>query len=747
MTFLDSQSAGGSRASLPPLQINPAVVVGLGAFGRVTLRLVAERLLPNHSALLDGLGWLWLDTAGWQENWLQGTAPDPAAVGRPPRTIEPKPWSQACRHATSWTTGSALRRAGYEVGNALDTIVVAHVDDPLAQGALWPLLELIRAESPRQDHRVTLILATDSRRIGGRSDASLGQFFDQLAQRLIADRTDPAPGAVVWCYLCDAQGVKGQLADDAQPTARLVAAQAELVAGFVGLLLASDLRCDQTYARTAIPELASDLGLPRHAALVSSFSWGAYVLPIDQILALVRDRVALRLYQAIFAKKTSVADREAGSFLRERLLKDIDLSPQGLRDCLSRDADGATISLDTTPPKLGRRGPEATLKALTRWREDLEACWDDETVSPAFQIERNATTFLAKVSEGIRRQVAAAVAEGPHGLNRALVFVEGLPQAIEDARVEVMADDRYYRKRTIPSARRELREIRELITERPERVWRDLVIVGLVVALGIVVTRWQRPDLWTLALALGSASLAAVLIGHFWRRWRTLTERRNDFISALKIRYQSAQERKLRVTRRGLFDGLLNVVREERSNLLACKRAIARAGAILAEVESLPLQPMYGEYVLCEPTAYPLPFQDVDDERLADLAAQHLDMAGLPLWPPPDARTVLAWLRDGVDSALAAWRNTVSVVGWTDPRPSQVIRDLAAVVPSQFPLLSPDHCQIELNIVGLPKRDRRFLPRRDAPDNLLVISTHDLRRFSYAPTRHGLELKRPRGLG
>ncbi|MCP4531085.1 MAG: hypothetical protein GY831_07645, partial [Delftia sp.] len=178
----------------------------------------------------------------------------------------------------------------------LDTVVVAHVDEPMAREALWPLLDLVRAQPPLRENRMTLVLACDSRRFSGPSASALAQFFDQLAERLVADRAKAVPGAIAWCYLCDTLDADSRLlGSDAQDA---VKSQLELVEGFLTLLLGSGLRRDPAYVRTALPELAHDVHAPPSAALVSSFSLGAVVLPVDQIVALARDQLALRLHEA-----------------------------------------------------------------------------------------------------------------------------------------------------------------------------------------------------------------------------------------------------------------------------------------------------------------------------------------------------------------------------------------------------------------------------------------------------------------
>jgi hypothetical protein len=487
VTTSDTPLPDTPGASRPPLRLNPAVVIGLSDFGGAALCLLAGRLRPTHPALFEKMGWLWLTLSGWQAGPFPDPAPDPSGEHVAPLDIAPAPLARALDAATSQATVAALSRAGYDVGATLDTVVVARADDPFTQGALWPLLDLIRAQPPLRENRVTLVLASDSRRFTGPSAPALAEFFGALAERLAADRSDPAPGAIAWCYLCDALDVDSRLLGGAGGIKTVVQSQVELAAGLAALLVGSGLRRDPLYERSALPELAHDLSAPSDAALFSSFGLGAFVLPVEQIAALARDRLALRLHEAALPPQASVADREAAWSAYERFLAAADLSPQGLRDRLLRGPDGAPIRFDTSPPDLGGLDPETILKALARWRTGLEERWGDEGSSPPAQIARNADTLLDEMSAEIRREVAGLAQSGPRGLHQALAFLDELPQALEEARVQLMADDSNYLKKTIPSADERFRELGKLVTDKLVHVG---INVSSVKAIGHKLSTW-----------------------------------------------------------------------------------------------------------------------------------------------------------------------------------------------------------------------------------------------------------------
>lgn len=737
---------GTSRS---PLQINPAVVVGLGGFGGAALRRVVDRLRLSHPVLLDEMGWLWLTTAGWRPVGSSDPSPDPLGECAALVTIAHEPLLQAFDRATSQASVAALNDAGYDIGTTLDLIIVARADDPFARGALWPLLDLIHLQAPLRDNRVTLILACDSRRFAGPSAPSLAQFFGALAELLVADRANPAPGAIAWCYLCDALDADGQLLENGDQVKDVVTAQVELVAGFVALLVGSGLRRDLAYSRTAIPQLAHDTNAPPDAALVSSFGWGAYVLPIDQIVALARDRVALRLHGVAFPSKTAVADREAAANARERWMGTTDLSPQGLRERLLGSPDGASIRFNTTPPDLLGFEPEATLRGLGRWRTGLESQWTDKGTSPPAQIERNADELLGELTAGIQREVTAMIGDRVRGPYQAPAFLEGLPQLIEEARVHTMDDDRYYRKMAVPSLDEKLREFETLTGEAGGRGWRVLIVLNLVFAIAFAFALWKKPHFWPYVLSLWLGGLVGLQIARSWLYRRRLAKCQSDFVAAVQFKFQALEEQEMRVKRRGLFDALLLVVREERGGLLAWRRAVAAAKGMLTRTDVSPPQTTGEERLLCEPADFPSPVDDYDEEDIADFAARCLDPATRPRPRESDAEAIAAWLRSGAESVLAGWQRTVNIVDWHAWEPRDVVKELAATVQLQWPLAPGEGRQVGLDVIGFPERDMMVPHEPTVSDRVLVVSTRDPARLSYAPTRHGLRLKKlavPRSL-
>lgn len=739
MTTSNAPFVDSLGASRPPLRVNPAVVVGLGDFGGAALHLLVARLRPTHPALLEGIGWLWLTMSGWGAQAWPDPPPDPAAEHMAPVSVAPAPLAQALDQATSQATVAASERAGYDVGTALDTVVVARVDDPLAQEALWPLLDLIRAQPPLRENRVTLVLASDSRRFAGPSAPALARFWGALAERLVTDRANPVSGAVAWCYLCDTLDVDSRLLGGGGGIKEVVQSQVELVGGFLALLIGSGLRRDPAYARTASAELAHDVSAPLDTALVSSFSVGAYVMPVAPIAALARDRLALRLHEAAFPSQASVQDREAAWSARERLLAATDLSPRGLRGRLLRGPDGTRLRFDTTPPDLTGLDPQAALQALARWRVDLEAQWADESTSPLAQSTRNADALLEELTGLVRREVDGLVEDDPRGLYQALAFLEEMPQAIEEARVQLLADDSDSAKRTIPSADESFRQLGDQVTGK-RRPWHSLLLASVVYVPLIVLSLQMQRTVWPILLALWLGTMISILALQPWRQRRQLAERRADFITAVRLKFRTTQERKLRAQRRDTLEGLLEAIRRERQALLAWQETIAAAPTTLVDADVPSFRPACGERPLCDAADYPSPVQGYDGEQIAALAALHLDPHTRPRWRESDVGIIVAWLREGAERALAGWQRGIGVAGWSEPEPAQAINELAAAVQTQWPLAPDERRQVELNLVGLPERDELLLPQLERRGQI-VVSTYDSARLSYAPTCHGLRLK------
>ncbi|MGD9099163.1 MAG: hypothetical protein PVF45_01700 [Anaerolineae bacterium] len=740
MTISNTPLAGALGASRPALRVNPAVVVGVGDFGGVALRRLTSRLRRTHLALVESMGWLRLTTSGWQEPSsaeLTTAGPYNAAPVYAPLTIAPAPLAQALDAATSQATVGALNEAGYDVSASLDTLIIAHADEVLAREALWLLLDLLRAQPPLRKNRVTLVLACDSRRFAGPSAPALAGFFDQLAARLVAGRAAPRSGAVAWCYLCDVLDVDSRLLGNQDA----VQSQVELVEGFVALLIGSGLRRDRAYARTALPQLAHDVGAPPDAALVSSFSLGACVLPVEQIAALAHDRLALRLHGAAFPPKASVTDRETGWSARERLLASVDLSPQSLRARLLRGPDDAPLRFDTTPPDLSGMDEETTLRGLARWRNDLQTRWAEESTSPPAQIARNAGALLDELSGQVRREVDGLVKNSPRGLYQALAFLDELPQAIREAQIQLTADDGGFLEMMIPSVDQSFQKLGDHVTKKQWRWWESLILASVVYFPLMILFLLNQVDWWYGWLVVWSVNvISAWIFGP--RRYRgRLAKLQTDFIAAVRLKFKSAREREMRTRRRGILDGLSQAVRQERVALLDWQRTIAEARMALASATVPPFQSTGGERPLCDPADYPSPVEGYDEEKIAELA-HYLDPATRPYRRQDEARAIVAWLQQGAERALAGWRETLNVAAWTGAEPAQVIDDLVSSVRPQWPLAPRERRQVELNVVGLLEKDARVLPERDDLGRVVVVSTYDPLRLTYAPTRHGLRLKK-----
>jgi hypothetical protein len=664
-------------ASRPRLRVNPAVIVGLGDFGGVALRRLSERLRAHHPALLERSGWLRLTTSGWREPLGAETTtsgPYDAAPLHAPVNIAPAPLARALDEATSQATVSALQQAGYDPSARLDTIFVAHADEALAREALWLLLDLLRAQPPLRQNRLTLILACDSRRFSGPLALELGRFFDQLSQRLVSDRAAPAPGSIHWCYLCDVLDVDSRLLGDEGKDA--VQSQAELIEGFMALLLASNLRRDRAYARTALPELAHDASAPPDAALVSSFSLGALVLPVDQIVALARDQLALRLHAAAFPIKSSVTDRDTGWSARERLLASVDLSPQGLRARLLRGPDDAPLRFDAAPPDLSGMDPDTLLQGLARWRNALQTRWDQEGDSPPAHITRNADALLDGLREQVQLQVDRMLQDSPRGLHQALAFLDELPQAIERAQVQLVADDGPFLEKAIPSADQKFRELGKAIMGYRWR-WEGYIVPMGIAVFFLVIKMLEKSATWPFYLVVAGLMVYVLLVSR-WRRPRYLAKRQTDFIAAVRLKFQSLQEREMRAGRRGVLDKLSQAVRQERQALLGWRETLAAARDVLAQAKVPPFQAICGERPLCDPAEYPSPIPAYDKEKIAAIAAHYLDPGTRPYRREEQAQAIADWLRQGAERALAAWRESLTVSAWSGADAAQALGELAA---------------------------------------------------------------------
>jgi hypothetical protein len=724
-----------------PVRIHPTVVIGLGDFGGAALCLLADRLRSTHPALSDRIEWLWLTASGWQEDALPSLAPTPTAESAAPVTISSEPLARAFDRATSQETVAALREAGYEASATLSTVVVGHVDDAFTRGALWSLLDLARAQPPLRENRVTMVLACDSRRFVEPSAPELALFFDQLAERLVADRADPPPGAVAWCYLCDTLDVDSRLLGGGGGLEDIVQSQVELVGGFVTLLIGSGLQREPAYARTALPELAHDVTASPDAALVSSFGLGACVLPIDQIAALACDQLALRLYEAAFPAQASVADRDAAWSAHERLLTAADLAPHKLRDRLLRRPDGSPIHFDTTPPDLTGLDPETMLQALGHWHDGLKARWADKATSPPDQIARNADQLLDELVGRVRREVDGLVEGGPRGIHQARALLAELPKRIEEARLQVMGDDGNYQKMIIPSVDEAFRELGEQVIKGSRQWWVGLLWTSGVFLPLVLLALWMKSSVWGIPLGFWIGSALAALVIAPWRYRCRLAQRQADFIAAVQLEYRGTQEREMRTKRRALVDGLLDAVRQESQALAAWQETISAARASLAQADVPSPQLTCGEWLFCDPSECPLPVAGYDEGKIGEIAAHYLPSDTRPSWRDGDVEAAVAWLREGAARALTSWRRANSITDQGEEELSRALDDLASTVRPQWPLAPNERRQVELNVVGWPERDRAIQPDWAGQAQPLAVSTCDPLRLSYACTYHGLRLK------
>ncbi len=698
------------------LPVNPAVAVGLGHFGGATLCHLAKRLQPIHPALFEGTGWLWLTDSGWRTD-LPPSSPNPLSIGDAPSDLAPELLTQAFDQVTSQANLAGLKKAGYDPGSTLDVVVAAHANDPLTLAGLGPLLDLARAQAP-EEARLTLVLACDSRRFSGPSASDLVRFFDALADQTLT-----------WCYLCDTLDAQGRVSMSGGSLEEVIQAQVELMAGFLALLLASDLRREPAYS----PQLAHEVDVSPGTALANVFGLAAYVMPVDAIAARVRDQLALRLHQAAFPKRAVPTDWDAAWAARDRLLAAVDLSPQGLGRRLLRGADGTSLYFDTRPPDLSDLDRAQTLKVLARWRSGLEEAWQDQSVSPPDQVGRNAQELFAELAQGIEAEVDRLVASGSQGIHRAMALLDELPQTIEAARVQVLADDKYYRKRAVPSVDQKFRELGESASQM-ERWWWPLPPLTVVCILIVL----SSPS-W-LASGLLAVLWFGVAVCFFWDRRRRLTRRQAEFIDAVQLKYQLLQDQAMHVERREIFDKLLRVVRGQRQVLFVWKDTLKAAQASLAEAEPPSLRLAWGERPLCQPEDYPSPVADWDQEKIADIAAAHLRPLAPPLWRESDVGAVLAWLRQGAEAALVGWRRSINALDWQDPDLHRAIARLAGRVQPQWPLTAEQDCPVEVKLLGLPDRDALPLSGLERLGEVILVSTGDPARLTLVVTCHGLPL-------
>jgi hypothetical protein len=131
-----------------------------------------------------------------------------------------------------------------------------------------------------------------------------------------------------------------------------------------------------------------------------------------------------------------------------------------------------------------------------------------------------------------------------------------------------------------------------------------------------------------------------------------------------------------------------------------------------------------------------------NEDKIAQLAAQLLDPATKPPPRSCDAKAIIDWLRQGARRALAVWHKTINVADWDDPDPEGALAELATSVQPQWPLVQDERHQVGLDVVGVPRWDEHVVANLDGLEQLVAVSTLDRTRLIYAPTRHGLYLRK-----
>lgn len=439
------------------LPLRHYLLVGVGDWGWTSLCALAHALNSSHPELIDANEWLALSPDGWGWlKWLTGSAMGsigsrPHLSNAPIATISPdwqKNMSEASQPvldeifhcATGQDKTQRLKALGYEALHGdqiiLDIYLIGRIDDPYLQTVLLDAVALLRRARPKAlPFTLGFFLGVDSprlARIPADERQALVTFIDRLDGFLAQDRKreDASEDGVGWCYLVDS------LDRDGRPIAPISGARdvsadpglllAQVVAGYLALVIGSEMHERSEYRRLSLDNLVKSAALDPERGYCSSFSCAAQVLPVREIEQQSARRLGADLLRQFDLART--ADRGVASELAAEFFIVHNLRRPVVEGRLSRDEDGKPVHFDLDPADFALVPDEELVDRILSWdafiaRNRMRPITD--------QMARETELLLVKARYWIQAQIDKLVRQSPGGVATARHFCETLARDIQ----------------------------------------------------------------------------------------------------------------------------------------------------------------------------------------------------------------------------------------------------------------------------------------------------------------------------
>ncbi|MEM2889781.1 MAG: hypothetical protein QW358_00320 [Candidatus Hadarchaeum sp.] len=444
------------------LYLRHHMVIALGDWGWDVLQRCKTALAQSHPELLPLVECIYLKEGqlGWF-NWLQkielqtDILTDQTCLEIGSRMPEGYPeelsslgdlFRQAFGDATAQEKAKTLTNLGhYKIEGfqpKLDVHLLGRLEESFTRKAILNVVQALREKFPAPiAYRLYLYIVSDSiswERFPPEEKQDIDNFIqkldDVLQKEMVEDYNRGHPIAI--CYLLDTIDEESRAISYALEqgiTSERVLALRDLVAGFINLLVGSEIPEMQEYDALAYEELVKQKReLPvGKGGYCSSFSLAAYVFPLELLRTKFRCDLSRNLL-AYFLPENS-KDRTLANELKSEFSSKRNIEKPSLDLFFRKDEDeGKPFSFDFDPTKLDGVPDDELVDRILSWRALVE-----ENVFPKFKkkIENKAQITVEELSSWIRQKVDELVLHYQGHTGTALDLLERLQKFIAECRL------------------------------------------------------------------------------------------------------------------------------------------------------------------------------------------------------------------------------------------------------------------------------------------------------------------------
>lgn len=785
--------------SLAPLTMRHHLLVGVGNWGSAVNTVLARALDVTHPELVQANAWFnvlpegvaWFD---WLPTSIGNTHPTSVVAEAASRewiksNADSAPYllADVLKDASSVVRQDFLRRTGYEplTGDAssLDIYLCARVDDPFAQSVLLQALNWLRQARPASLRvTFTFMLGVDSPQLKQlspterRACRTFITTLDKFLAREVRSRAR-SDDQIGWCYLADTLNKAGSALAPAtpEPDGKRDAAQmlAEVTAGYLALLLTSEVRESKEYLNLALPTLTHGAHLDPSCGYCSTFSRAAYVLPIQDIVRRSARQLGAALLEPFDVERAPERSK-AEDLVREFFVTQ-NLTRAVVEARLSKDERGQPLHFTIDPTQFDDAPDEAVVDRIRSWDTFIAK---NRMAPLAEGLEHEADKLFDSAQSWIRNCADALVTRELYGVATARVFCDSLTRELhEQAQHNAKPVKPHgvlwhlFRRSEAHGSEPETielepyqHELQRALAARVERpaVWLRYVALALV-EIAFAIPAWdylqaalrvslgsslhlpfEWLDPWGLPLLILSFNALAAWLSIAKNESR-ISQARQRLLEMIQFKYDQAIRWNVLQKVSEIYGQLLATLEQERSALEHWSQATVEAARQLRTASPDNYAPLCLETALLAPEQYARFGREYSPAELDALFVAWLHVTP-PRWREPEAgvarRSAYRYAEQEINCALA----TLSVEQLTDARKDQwaltgLVETLERRTRIQLALASTLPVK-DLNLLGIEDREQtRLKTQLDPSAGRTLVSTRDPARLVYAPTAHGLPLR------